>query len=37
MRPCGGWWGHYEGLVSFVERYLNACIENPEAIVKVSR
>lgn len=34
--PSNGW-GNYENLVSFVERYLNACIENPNAIISVSR
>jgi hypothetical protein len=29
-------WGTYPELVSFVESYLNACVENPEARVKVS-
>ena len=30
-------WGLYEHFVPFVENYLNACIENPEANVNVSR
>ncbi len=30
-------WGLYKHFVPFVENYLNACIENPDAIVKVSR
>lgn len=30
-------WGMYENFVPFVENYLNACKEYPEAIVKVSR
>lgn len=30
-------WGNYEGLVRFVEDYLAACQENPEAKVSVSR
>ena len=30
-------WGKYEHFVPFVENYLNACKEYPEAIVKVSR
>ena len=30
-------WGMYEHFVPFVENYLNACKEHPEAIVKVSR
>lgn len=34
--PKNGW-GNYEGLVDFVERYLAACIENPEADIGISR
>jgi hypothetical protein len=30
-------WGTYASLVPFVERYLKACIEYPEATVEVSR
>lgn len=30
-------WGKYPGLVEFVERYLAACIDNPDAEVRVSR
>lgn len=30
-------WGLYEHLVDFVERYLQACIENPDAEVSVRR
>ena len=30
-------WGTYEHFVPFVEKYLNACRENPEAIIEVSR
>jgi hypothetical protein len=30
-------WGMYEHFVSFVEKYLNACIEYPDAIIEVSR
>ena len=30
-------WGSYEDLVGFVEGYLNACIEYPDGIIKVSR
>lgn len=30
-------WGLYEHFVPFVEEYLNACIENPDAIVSASR
>lgn len=36
FNPENGW-GDYEGLVSFVENYLNACRENPDADVVVSR
>ena len=30
-------WGLYEHFVPFVEEYLKACIDNPEAIIEVSR
>jgi hypothetical protein len=30
-------WGMYHNFVPFVERYLDACKENPECIVKVDR
>lgn len=30
-------WGMYEHFVPFVEKYLAACIEYPDAIVKASR
>ena len=30
-------WGLYEHFLPFVGKYLNACIENPEARVGVSR
>lgn len=36
FNPENGW-GSYEGLVQFVEDYLNACYEFPEAEVEVSR
>ena len=36
MNPSNGW-GNYEGLVSFVENYLEACRKHPEAQVRVSR
>lgn len=36
FNPENGW-GTYEGLVSFVENYLKACIDNPDADVSVSR
>ena len=31
------WWWTYKYFVPFVENYLNACIENPESIIKVNR
>lgn len=34
--PKNGW-GSYEGLVSFVKKYLKACEEHPEAEVTASR
>ena len=36
FNPENGW-GNYEGLVKFVEKYLEACIENPDAEVRVCR
>lgn len=30
-------WGKYENLVAFTEKYLAACIENPEAQVRACR
>lgn len=36
LNPPNGW-GRYEGLVTFVEAYLAACIENPDATVEASR
>jgi len=36
FNPDNGW-GSYEGLVKFVENYLNACYKYPEAEVEVSR
>lgn len=36
FNPENGW-GSYEGLVKFVENYLNACYEYPDADVEVSR
>ena len=36
FNPENGW-GSYDGLVKFVENYLNACYEYPDADVKVSR
>jgi len=34
--PKNGW-GDYEGLVRFVKEYLKACIDYPDAEIKVSR
>ena len=36
FNPENGW-GNYEGLVNFVETYLQACKENPDAKVGVCR
>lgn len=36
LNPANGW-GSYEGLVEFVQKYLQACIDNPDADVEVSR
>lgn len=36
FNPVNGW-GDYEGLVKFVETYLNACYEYPNAKVSVDR
>ncbi len=36
FNPENGW-GTYEGLCSFVENYLNECVENPDATIEVSR
>lgn len=36
FNPENGW-GDYKGLVSFVERYLEACKQHPTATVSVSR
>lgn len=36
FNPENGW-GNYEGLVDFVQEYLKACEENPDAEVSVSR
>lgn len=36
LNPDNGW-GTYEGLVQFVENYLNACYKYPNSKVKVSR
>jgi hypothetical protein len=36
MNPENGW-GDYKGLIKFVERYLEACREHPEAEIQISR
>ncbi len=36
FNPENGW-GTYDGLVKFVEKYLNACYEYPDADIDVSR
>lgn len=36
FNPSNGW-GSYSGLVEFVTKYLEACKENPDAEVNVSR
>lgn len=36
FNPKNGW-GNYEGLVRFVENYLNACREYPDSKIEVSR
>lgn len=36
FNPPNGW-GSYETLVRFVEEYLAACVEDPNALVEVSR
>lgn len=36
LNPSNGW-GDYDGFIGWVERYLAACIEFPDAAVDVSR
>lgn len=36
FNPANGW-GNYDGLLAFVQEYLSACEENPDADVSVSR
>jgi hypothetical protein len=36
FNPSNGW-GSYEGLVDFVRKYHSACLDNPEAELRVSR
>ncbi len=34
--PKNGW-GNYEGLVKFTENYLQACKEDPDGLIEISR
>ena len=36
LNPENGW-GNYDNLVSFVDQYLKACVQNPDGDVRVSR
>lgn len=36
FNPENGW-GDYDGLVKFVQDYLNACVQYPDADIEVSR
>jgi hypothetical protein len=36
LNPSNGW-GSYEGLIEFVKKYHSACLDNPEAEIRVSR
>jgi hypothetical protein len=36
LNPPNGW-GDYEGFVVWVERYLEACRENPDAEIRISK
>jgi hypothetical protein len=36
LNPSNGW-GSYDGFVLWVQKYLQACEDNPEADVEVSR
>jgi hypothetical protein len=36
FNPENGW-GSYDGFVPWIERYLDACINNPTAVVRVHR
>lgn len=36
LNPSNGW-GSYEGLCDFVSEYIEACKDNPEAIVEADR
>lgn len=36
LNPPNGW-GSYDGLIDFVEEYLDACKKNPDATIEVNR
>jgi hypothetical protein len=36
FNPANGW-GSYENLIKFVDEYLGACMNNPDAEIRVSR
>lgn len=36
LNPENGW-GSYEGLIDFIENYLEACVKNPDATIEISR
>jgi hypothetical protein len=36
LNPENGW-GDYDGLVNFCKKYLDACRNNPESVISVSR
>jgi hypothetical protein len=36
LNPSNGW-GSYDGLIEFVKKYHSACLDNPEAEIRVSR
>lgn len=36
LNPENGW-GNYDNLVSFVDKYLKACIQDPDGDIRVSR
>lgn len=36
LSPANGW-GTYDGLRDFVSAYIGACVDNPAAVIRVSR
>lgn len=36
FNPSNGW-GNYDNLVEFTQRYFNACLENPDGEIGISR